>query len=458
MAHLNGRALMVSGTGQNRALSGVKSNVNSPSDVMPENGADADTARSGPLAGLVVLDLSRILAGPTATQLLGDLGATVIKIERPGKGDDTRDWGPPFLKDEEGRDTRESAYYLAANRNKHSLAVDIAAPEGQELIRRLAAGADILVENFKVGDLKRRGLDYETLKKLNPRLIYCSISGFGQTGPYAPRAGYDFLIQGMGGLMSLTGRPDGEGGEPTKAGVGIADVMCGMYASNAILAALHHRNASGKGQYIDIALLDTQVAWLINQGLAYLTDGNVPPRRGNAHPTIVPYNAYRAEDGPFILAVGNDAQFMRFCEVAGALELARDVRFARNADRVRNRRQLEPLISRLTARQPAAWWIAELEKAGVPCGPINDLAQVFSDPQVLHRGMRISLPHDASESGEVALIGNPIKMSGTPVTYRKAPPRLGQDTAQVLSGRLGLGEEEIARLATQKIIELGDDT
>ncbi len=413
--------------------------------------------RLGPLDGLVVLDLSRILAGPTATQLLGDLGATVIKIERPGKGDDTRGWGPPFLKDGDGRDTRESAYYLAANRNKHSLAVDIAAPEGQELIRRLAAKADILVENFKVGDLKRRGLDFETLSEINPRLIYCSISGFGQTGPYAPRAGYDFLIQGMGGLMSLTGRPDIEGGEPTKAGVGIADVMCGMYASNAILAALHHRHASGKGQYIDIALLDTQVAWLINQGLAYLTDGNVPPRRGNAHPTIVPYNAYRAADQAFILAVGNDAQFTRFCEVAGMAELALDPRFAKNADRVRNREELEPIISRSTIRHPATWWIAELEKAGVPCGPINDLAQVFNDPQIQHRGMRISLPHETSANGKVDLIGNPVKMSETPVTYRKAPPRLGEDTLEVLSVQLGLSETEIAELAAQDIIELGDD-
>ncbi|MXN66590.1 CoA transferase [Stappia sp. GBMRC 2046] len=411
----------------------------------------------GPLSGVVVLDLSRILAGPTATQLLGDLGATVIKIERPGKGDDTRGWGPPFLKDREGRETRESAYYMSANRNKRSLAVDIASEGGQALIRKLAEKADILIENFKVGDLKRRGLDYESLKALNPRLIYCSISGFGQSGPYAARAGYDFLIQGMGGIMSLTGRPDEEGGEPTKAGVGIADVMCGMYASNAILAALHHRHVSGKGQYIDVALLDTQVAWLINQGVAYLTDGEVPPRRGNAHPTIVPYNAYRASDRSFIIAVGNDAQFVRFCEVAGEPALAEDPRFSKNADRVRNRKELEPIVERLTAKQPADWWIAELEKAGVPCGPINDLEQVFSDEQILHRGMRITLPHETSGSGSVDLIGNPIKMSETPVTYRAAPPRLGQDTAHVLSRFLEMSDEEIADLKAKNIIDTGDD-
>ncbi|WP_343035888.1 CaiB/BaiF CoA-transferase family protein [Hongsoonwoonella zoysiae] len=415
------------------------------------------SGQKGPLSGVLVLDLSRILAGPTATQLLGDLGATIIKIERPGKGDDTRGWGPPFLKDAQGRETRESAYYMSANRNKRSLAVDIASEDGQALIRKLAEKADILIENFKVGDLNRRGLDYESLKALNPRLIYCSISGFGQTGPYAARAGYDFLIQGMGGIMSLTGKPDEEGGEPTKAGVGIADVMCGMYASNAILAALHHRHVSGKGQYIDVALLDTQVAWLINQGVAYLTDGEVPPRRGNAHPTIVPYNAYRASDRAFIIAVGNDAQFSRFCEVAGEPALAEDPRFAKNADRVRNRKELEPIIEGLTARHPADWWIAELEKAGVPCGPINDLEQVFSDEQILHRGMRITLPHEASGSGSVDLIGNPIKMSETPVTYRAAPPRLGQDTAHVLSRFLEMSDEEIAGLKAKNIIDTGDD-
>jgi crotonobetainyl-CoA:carnitine CoA-transferase CaiB-like acyl-CoA transferase len=413
----------------------------------------------GPLAGLVVLDLSRILAGPTATQLLGDLGATVWKIERPGRGDDTRGWGPPFLKDAQGNETRESAYYLSANRNKRSLAIDIAAPEGQDLLRRLAGKADVLIENFKVGDLARRGLGYEDLRQLNPGLIYCSISGFGQTGPYAPRAGYDFLIQGMGGLMSLTGRSDEDGGEPTKAGVGIADVMCGMYASNAILAALHHRTATGEGQHIDVALLDTQVAWLINQGVAYLTDGAVPPRRGNAHPAIVPYNAYPARDGSFILAVGNDAQFRRFCEVAGAPALADDPRFSANAERVRNRAALEPEIERLTRTRDAAEWIAVLEAAGVPCGPINDVGEVFADPQVRHRGMRISMPHETSASGTVDLIGNPLKLSKTPVSYRHAPPELGADTREVLRSVLELDEAELERLTVEGAFGAqGDET
>ncbi|GGE89360.1 CoA transferase [Stappia taiwanensis] len=412
---------------------------------------------SGPLDGLLVLDLSRILAGPTATQLLGDLGARVIKIERPGRGDDTRGWGPPFLRDADGRETAESAYYLSANRNKQSLAIDLASTGGQEIIRQLAARADVLVENFKVGDLARRGLGYDDLKAANPGLIYCSISGFGQTGPYAHRPGYDFLIQGMGGIMSLTGRPDEEGGEPTKAGVGIADVMCGMYASNAILAALHHRTLTGEGQYIDIALFDTQVAWLINQGVGYLTDGQVPPRRGNAHPTIVPYNAYPASDGSFILAVGNDDQFARFCQVAGAAQLATDPRFARNADRVRRRSELEPLIRDLTRARPAAEWIAALEAAGVPCGPINDLAGVFADPQTQARGMRIALPHETARGGAVDLIGNPVKLSRTPVTYRHAPPRRGADGVEVLRGVLGLNDKEIAALIEGGVLDPGDD-
>jgi crotonobetainyl-CoA:carnitine CoA-transferase CaiB-like acyl-CoA transferase len=409
-----------------------------------ENAPGFATSRAGgPLAGLKVLDLSRILAGPTATQLLGDLGAEVLKIERPGTGDDTRGWGPPFVRDAAGRETRESAYYLSANRNKRSLAVDLASEAGVALVRRLAREADVLVENFKVGDLARKGLGYEALAADNPRLVYCSISGFGQDGPYAQRAGYDFLIQGMGGMMSLTGRPDAEGGEPTKAGVGIADVMCGMYASNAILAALHHREASGRGQHIDVALLDTQVAWLINQGVAYLTDGEVPPRRGNAHPTIVPYNAYPARDGAFILAVGNDAQFARFCEVAGAPELAADPRFARNADRVRNRAELEPEIRRLTALRDKAEWIAALEAAGVPCGPINDLGEVFEDPQLRHRGMRIEMAHPLAAEGHVALLGNPLHFSQSPVSYRHAPPMLGEGGAELAAGWLGVSAAEL---------------
>ncbi|MBN9672945.1 CaiB/BaiF CoA transferase family protein [Roseibium aggregatum] len=408
---------------------------------------------SGALTGLVVLDLSRILAGPTCTQILGDLGAEVIKIERPGRGDDTRGWGPPFLKDREGRETAESAYYLSSNRNKASVAVDLASPEGQDLISGLAARADILVENFKVGDLKRRGLDYETLKADNPRLIYCSISGFGQTGPYAHRAGYDFLIQGMGGIMSLTGFPDEEGGTETKCGVGIADVMCGMYATVSILAALNHRNETGDGQRIDISLLDAQVSWLINQGVGYLVSGDVPGRLGNGHPTIVPYETFPAADRSFILAVGNDSQFRKFCDVAGAPELARDPRYAKNADRVRNRKELVPLIRKLTIDKTAAEWIAVLEGAGVPCGPVNDLGQVFADPQIVERGMRITLPHPSS--GTVDLIGSPINLEKTPVAYAKAPPLLGADTADVLSRHLGLSEAALSELADKGVLDLG---
>ncbi|KZM50046.1 CaiB/BaiF CoA-transferase family protein [Labrenzia sp. OB1] len=411
------------------------------------------SSATGALSGLVVLDLSRILAGPTCTQILGDLGAEVLKVERPGRGDDTRGWGPPFLKDGEGKETAESAYYLSSNRNKASLAIDLAAPEGQKLIADLAARADILVENFKVGDLKRRGLDYETLKVRNPKLIYCSISGFGQTGPYAQRAGYDFIAQGMGGIMSLTGFSDEEGGTETKCGTGIADVMCGMYAAVSILAALNHRNTTGEGQSIDISLLDAQVSWLINQGVAYLISGDVPGRIGNGHPAIVPYETFPAADRSFILAVGNDTQFAKFCAIAGAPELATDPLYARNADRVRNRKQLIPLIRRLTIEKSAAEWISLLETAGVPCGPVNDLAGVFADPQVLARQMRITLPHPLS--GGVDLIGSPINLEKTPVSYRSAPPVLGADTANVLSRHLGLDETALSALAEKGIVDLG---
>ncbi|MES0883104.1 CaiB/BaiF CoA transferase family protein [Roseibium sp. SCP14] len=412
-------------------------------------------AAPGSLAGLVVLDLSRILAGPTCTQILGDLGAEVIKIERPGRGDDTRGWGPPFLKDGDGNETQESAYYLSSNRNKASVAIDLASEEGQKMIRELAVKADILVENFKVGDLKRRGLDYETLKALNPRLIYCSVTGFGQTGPYSHRAGYDFLIQGMGGIMSLTGFPDDEGGTETKCGVGIADVMCGMYAAVSILAALNHRHETGEGQHIDISLLDAQVSWLINQGVAYLVSGEVPGRLGNGHPTIVPYETFPAADQSFIIAVGNDSQFQKFCDVAGAPELASDPLFAKNADRVRNRKQLIPLIRRLTIEKTAAEWIRRLEEAGVPCGPVNDLGQVFSDPQIVERNMRITLPHPLSDT--VDLIGSPINLEKTPVTYAKAPPLLGADTEDVLTRHLGLDASALADLAEKGIVDLGAD-
>jgi len=407
----------------------------------------------GALSGLLVLDLSRILAGPTCTQILGDLGAEVLKIERPGRGDDTRGWGPPFLKDKDGNDTSESAYYLSSNRNKASVAIDLASEDGQQLIRNLAAKADILVENFKVGDLKRRELDYETLKALNPKLIYCSISGFGQTGPYAHRAGYDFLIQGMGGIMSLTGFGDEDGGTETKCGVGIADVMCGMYACVSILAALSHRHKAGEGQHLDISLLDAQVSWLINQGVAHLVSGEVPGRLGNGHPTIVPYETFPGADGPFILAVGNDSQFRKFCVAAGVPELANDPLYAKNADRVRNRKTLVPKIRRLTIERDAADWIRALEAAGVPCGPVNNLAEVFTDPQVLAREMKISLPHPVS--GAVDLIGSPIKMEKTPVAYRNAPPVLGADTLQVLTRHLDLDEHQITDLAARGILELG---
>ncbi|MCU0902549.1 MAG: CoA transferase [Tabrizicola sp.] len=402
------------------------------------------------LSGLRVLDLSRILAGPTATQLLADLGAEVIKIERPGTGDDTRGWGPPFLRDRKGTESGPSAYFLSANRGKHSVAVNLADPRGQALVRSLALQSDILVENFKPGDLVRYGLGYDTLRAANSRLIYCSISGFGQTGPNAHRAGYDFLVQGEGGLMSLTGSPDGP---PMKAGVGIADLMCGLYAVVGIMAAVEARHASGRGQHIDLALMDAQVAMLVNQGVAHLTDGQVPPRRGNDHPTIVPYGAFPASDGSFILAIGNDSQFARFVDLAGAPGLSSDARFATNAARVRNREVLTPLIAALTAGRGAADWLAACEAAGVPAGPVNDLAQVFASPQVAARGMKVGM---ALQSGqEVSLIGNPLKMSETPVTYAKAPPALGADTAAVLAQRLGLGLADLRALAADGVIEGG---
>ncbi|MTI43770.1 CoA transferase, partial [Roseibium hamelinense] len=360
---------------------------------------------------------------------------------------------PPFLKAADGHDTNESAYYLSSNRNKSSLAVDISSDKGQQLVADLAAKADILVENFKVGDLVRRGLDYKTLSARNARLIYCSITGFGQTGPYAHRAGYDFLIQGMGGIMSLTGFPDEEGGTETKAGVGIADVMCGMYATVSILAALNHRHATGEGQHIDMSLFDSQVSWLINQGVAHLVSGEVPGRLGNGHPTIVPYETFPAEDRSFILAVGNDSQFRRFCEIAGALHLADDQRFATNANRVRNRKTLVPKLRKITINRTAADWIERLESAKVPCGPVNDLGAVFTDPHVLERGLRIRMPHPLSET--VELIGSPIKMTATPVQYKKAPPTLGADTADILTRHLGLSYEDIASLERNRVIEIG---
>ncbi len=408
----------------------------------------SEQANDGPLAGLRVLDLSRILAGPTCTQLLGDLGADVIKVEKPGAGDDTRKWGPPFLTDADGKETAESAYYLCANRNKRSVAIDIAKPEGAELVRRLAEKSDVLIENFKVGGLAKYGLDYASLAPRVPTLIYCSITGFGQTGPYANRAGYDFLIQGMGGIMSITGSPDGE---PMKVGVGIADVMCGMYASSAILAALRERDSSGQGQHIDLSLLDSQVAWLINAGLNYLTSRDRPQRLGNGHPNIVPYQTLPASDGHFILAVGNDSQFARFCELAGLEALASDERYATNAARVRNRDELAALISAETAKKPKAFWIEGLEAHGVPGGPINAIDEVFADPQIKHRNMEITMEHE-SAGKPVSLIGNPIRYSRTPVSYRRPPPTEGQDTEDVLADLLELDGEPLDDLRSAGIV------
>ena len=399
------------------------------------------------LSGLRVLDLSRILAGPTATQLLADLGAEVIKIEKPGSGDDTRAWGPPFLKDAEGRETRESAYYLSSNRGKHSVAIDIATPEGQSLIRRMAQTSDVLVENFKLGDLDRYGLGYDDLRKLNPKLIYCSISGFGRTGPNKHRAGYDFLIQAEGGLMSLTGDA-----VPMKAGVGVADVACGLYATIGILAAVEARHKTGKGQFIDIALMDVQVALLVNQGVAYLTDGQVPPRRGNDHPTIVPYGVFPASDGDFILAIGNDQQFQKFAALADAQALALDPLYAKNADRVRNRQVLIPILRQLTIKRTTSDWIMALEAAGVPAGPINSLDRVFEGEQVAARQMRIRLPHESAGSGYVDVIGNPLKFSETPVHYTTSPPQLGADTDDVLKSVLNLSDQDIAALRVPGVL------
>ena len=404
---------------------------------------------AGPLHGIRVFDLARILAGPTCTQLLGDLGADVIKIERPGAGDDTRKWGPPYVKDKAGADTAESAYYLSSNRNKRSLTIDIAKPAGQALARRLIQRCDIMVENFKVGDMAPYGLSYADLKAENPRLIYCSITGFGQTGPYAPRAGYDMLAQGLGGIMSVTGEP---GRPPMKVGVGIADIMCGMYAAAAILAALHHRDKTGEGQYIDLSLLDTQVAWLANVGLNYLTSGKVPERVGNEHPNIVPYNVMAAADGHVILAVGNDSQYAKFCEFAGIPELAGDPRFTTNEKRVVNRRALYALLEPVLRRKGQKEWVEGLAKLGVPCSPVNTIDQVFADPQVQIREMQIRMGHPLAGAGEVELIGNPIKYSATPIEYRQAPPYLGQHSEEVLSELLGLDAPAVAKLRQQGAI------
>ena len=399
----------------------------------------------GALSHLRVLDLSRVLAGPWAGQILADLGAEVIKVERPGNGDDTRAWGPPFLKDAYGESTGEAAYYLSANRNKQSVTIDFTKPEGQRLVRELAAKSDILIENFKVGGLEAYGLDYASLKALNPRLIYCSITGFGQTGPYAKRAGYDFMIQGLGGLMSLTGRPEGdEGAGPVKVGVALTDILTGLYSTVAILAALAHRQEGGAGQHIDMALLDVQVACLANQAMNYLTTGVSPQRLGNAHPNIVPYQDFPTADGDFILTVGNDNQFRKFAEVAVRPEWGDDPRFVSNKQRVANRAVLVPLIRQATVFKTTAEWVSQLEAVGVPCGPINDLAQVFADPQVQARGLAMQLPH--ALAGLVPQVASPIRLSGTPVEYRNAPPLLGEHTQEILERVLGLDSVAVEAL------------
>ena len=385
---------------------------------------------TGPLDGIRVLDLTRILAGPSSTQLLGDYGADIVKVERPGKGDDTRAWGPPYVRDADGNDTSESAYYMAANRNKRSIALDMATPEGADTIRQLATKCDIVVENFKTGGLKKYGLDYASLKAINPSLIYCSITGFGQTGPNAGLAGYDLMAQGYGGIMSLTGEPDGA---PMKVGVGITDVMCGMYATTAILAALRHRDQTGEGQYIDIGLVDTQVAWLINEGSNYLASGEVPKRRGNQHPNIVPYQVFEVSDGHLIIAVGNDAQFVKFCAAIGHPALAQDPRYTVNIDRITNREDLIETLIPIIKKIDKATLLSTMNAAGVTCGPIHDVAEVFASDQVAARDMKITIAHPLSGSGTVDLIGNPVKFSATPVTYRRAPPVCGADTDEVLN-------------------------
>ncbi|WP_341646249.1 CaiB/BaiF CoA transferase family protein [Thauera sp. SDU_THAU2] len=406
---------------------------------------------AGALSHIRVLDLSRILAGPWAGQMLADLGADVIKVERPGAGDDTRSWGPPWLKDGQGADTDIAAYYLCANRNKRSVTIDITRPEGQQLVRALAAQSDVVLENFKVGGLEQYGLDYASLKAVNPRLVYCSITGFGQDGPYAPRAGYDFLIQGLGGMMSLTGLPDGEpGGGPMKVGVALTDILTGLYAANAVLAALAWRERSGEGQHIDMALLDVQVACLANQASNYLAAGRNPARLGNAHPSIVPYQDFPTADGYMILAVGNDGQFARFCAEAGQPALAEDARFATNRARVENRAVLIPMLKKLTVERTTADWVAALEARAVPCGPINSLADVFADPQVLARGLKVTMPHPVA--GEVPLVASPMRLSATPVDYRLPPPMLGEHTDEVLATTLGLDAGEIARLRESGVL------
>ena len=403
------------------------------------------------LGHIRVLDLTRVLAGPWCAQNLADLGAFVIKVERPGAGDDTRSWGPPYLRDEDGNDTSEAAYYLSANRGKQAICVDIATTEGQAIIRDLVLQSDVVLENYKVGQLKKYGLDYSSLKQLKPDLIYCSITGFGQTGPYAHRAGYDFIIQGMGGFMSVTGeRDEVPGGGPQKAGVAVADLMTGMYATIAVMAALTHRDRTGEGQYIDLALLDVQVAMLANMSSNYLTSGKVPTRQGNAHANIVPYQTFGTSDGHIIVAAGNDSQYRQFVNAGGRPDLVENENYATNPARVKHREELVPLLAEMVKQKTKNEWINLLEAAGVPCGPINNLDEVFGDPQVIARDMCITLPHPSA--GVVRLVANPIKMSATPMQYKKPPALLGQHTTEVLRNLLDYDESKICELKRKNII------
>jgi crotonobetainyl-CoA:carnitine CoA-transferase CaiB-like acyl-CoA transferase len=404
-----------------------------------------------PLSHIRVLDLSRVLAGPWASQNLADLGAEVLKIERPASGDDTRSWGPPFLKDRTGKDTRESAYFLSVNRGKKSVTLDISTPEGQAITRKLAAKCDVLIENYKVGGLAKYGLAYEDLRKINPRIVYCSITGFGQSGPSAHRPGYDFIFQGMGGLMSITGeRDDRPGGGPQKVGIAITDVLAGMYASLAITAAVAHRERSGLGQHIDLALFDAIVAFGANQILNYFTSGKIPGRYGNAHANVVPYEVFATADGHVILAVGNDSQFASFCQAAGRPELATDARYATMPERIRNRGELIPLLREIMKGRASKEWLARLEATNVPCGPINNYQEVFEDPQVRHRGLKVEIPH--SSGVPCPTVASPMHFSETPVEYNLPPPLLGQHTREVLGELLGMRSEELDRLAAMKVI------
>ena len=405
----------------------------------------------GALSHIRVLDLSRVLAGPWCTQNLADLGADVIKVERPVVGDDTRHWGPPFAKDAQGNDTAESAYFICINRNKRSITVDISKPEGQEIIRELTKESDIVIENYKVDDLLKYGLDYESLRSIKPDLIYCSITGFGQTGPYAHRPGYDFIIQGMGGFMSVTGEADEfEGASPQKSGVAIADIFTGMYATTAILAAVVHRDKTGEGQYIDMSLLDTQIAVMANVSSAYLTSGNVPGRWGNASPIIVPYQTFPTSDGWMIVAAGNDSQYRHFVSAGGEEHLAENPLFKTNPLRVEHRKKLIPLLEVMTRKKTKSEWIALLEKANVPCGPINNFKEVFENEQVIARKVQINVPHPTV--GNMKLVASPMKLSKTPTEVRMAPPTLGQHTAEILHERLKLTDESIASLRDKGII------